>query len=111
MAYLSFFLHSKCSLFHNSNLFGACIIHILYTGCAKIKKKSGARLKINLPFHLQFYSFGDNMFYTLSNVSSSKFGAPYFQSQWELPEVMPQTEDIRFCLGTYKCRSRGTWDI
>jgi len=29
---------SKCSLFHNSNLFGSCIIHILYTGCAKIKK-------------------------------------------------------------------------
>jgi len=27
------------SLFHNSNVFGFCIIHILYTGCAKIKKK------------------------------------------------------------------------
>jgi len=25
-------------LFHNSNLSGSCIIHILYTGCAKIKK-------------------------------------------------------------------------
>jgi hypothetical protein len=35
---LSFFLSLKCSLFHNSNLFGSCIIHILYTGCAKIKK-------------------------------------------------------------------------
>ena len=32
----SFFF--KCSLFHNDNLFGSCIIHILYTGCAKIKK-------------------------------------------------------------------------
>jgi len=30
---------SKYSLFHKSNLFGSCIIHILYTGCAKIKKK------------------------------------------------------------------------
>ena len=29
---------SKCSLFHNSKVFGSCIIHILYTGCAKIKK-------------------------------------------------------------------------
>jgi len=29
----------KCSLFHNSNVFGFCIIHILYTGGAKIKKK------------------------------------------------------------------------
>ena len=34
-----FFLSSKCSLFDNANLFGSCIIHILYTGCAEIKKK------------------------------------------------------------------------
>ena len=33
------FFSSKCSLFHNANLFRSCIIHILYTGCAKIKKK------------------------------------------------------------------------
>ena len=32
------FLSSKCSLFHNSNVFGSCIIHILYTECDKIKK-------------------------------------------------------------------------
>jgi len=25
-------------LSHNSNLFGSCIIHILYTECAKTKK-------------------------------------------------------------------------
>ena len=36
--YSQFFSSSKCSLFHNANLFGSCIIHILYTGCAKIKK-------------------------------------------------------------------------
>jgi len=36
---LRFFLpFSKCSLFHNSNVFGSCFIHILYTECAKIKK-------------------------------------------------------------------------
>jgi len=29
---------SKFSLFHNSNLFGSCIIHILYTGVLKLKK-------------------------------------------------------------------------
>ena len=47
--YSSFFLSSKCSLFHISNVFGSCIIHILYTGCAKIKKNNnyGAkRLKL-----------------------------------------------------------------
>ena len=37
--YSPFFSSSKCSLFHNVNLFGSYIIHILYTGCAEIKKK------------------------------------------------------------------------
>ena len=37
---LRFFLSSKCSLFHNSKVFGSCIIHILYTGCPKIKKNN-----------------------------------------------------------------------
>ena len=38
------FWSSKCSLFHNANLFGSCIIHILYTECVKIKKNnSGAK--------------------------------------------------------------------
>ena len=42
--YSPFFSSSKCSLFHNSNVFGSCIIHILYTGYAKIKKNnSGAK--------------------------------------------------------------------
>ena len=38
--YSPIFFSSKCSLFHNANLFGSCIIHILYTGCAKIKKNN-----------------------------------------------------------------------
>ena len=41
------FSSSKCSLFHNSNVFGSCIIHILYTGCVKIKKKKFWRQKVN----------------------------------------------------------------
>ena len=45
--YSPFFLSSKCSLFHNANLFGSCIIHSLYTGCAKIKKKF-RRQRVNL---------------------------------------------------------------
>ena len=36
--YSLFFPLQNCRLFHNSNVFGSCIIHILYTGCAKIKK-------------------------------------------------------------------------
>jgi len=34
-------------LFHNSNVFGSCFIHILYTGCAKIKKKIISAPKVN----------------------------------------------------------------
>jgi len=33
---LRFFFYTKCSLFHNSNIFGSSSIHILYTECAKI---------------------------------------------------------------------------
>jgi hypothetical protein len=40
MVYTFHFSSSKCSLFHNSNVFCSCIIHILYTGCAKIKKNN-----------------------------------------------------------------------
>ena len=36
VAYSLFFSSSKCRLFHNATFFGSCIIHILYTGCAKI---------------------------------------------------------------------------
>jgi len=44
--YSPFFLSSKCSLFHNANLFGSCIIHILYTGCAKIKKNNSCAKRL-----------------------------------------------------------------
>jgi len=42
--YSPLYSSSKCSLFHNSNVFRSCVIQILYTGCAKIKKNnSGAK--------------------------------------------------------------------
>jgi len=46
MVYTFRFFSSKYSLFHNSNVFGSCIIHILYTGCAKIKKIKFRRQKV-----------------------------------------------------------------
>jgi hypothetical protein len=46
------FSSSKCSLFHNSNAFCACIIHILYTVCAKIKKKNYSGTKSTAVFLL-----------------------------------------------------------
>ena len=42
------FSSSKCSLFHNSNIFGSRIIHILYTECAKIKKNNSGAKKFNI---------------------------------------------------------------
>ena len=45
--YSPFFFSSKCSLFHNANLFGSCIIHILHTRCTEIKK-SFRRQRVNL---------------------------------------------------------------
>ena len=41
------FFSSKCSLFHNSNVFGSCIIHIFYTVCAKIKKNNSDAKRLN----------------------------------------------------------------
>jgi len=53
--YSSFFFSSKCSLFHNSNVFGSCIIHILYTGVPKLKKNnSGAKRLIVQDRHSNF---------------------------------------------------------
>ena len=45
MLYTLRFFPSKCSLFHNANLFGSCIIQILYTRCAEIKKKNNSGAK------------------------------------------------------------------
>jgi len=41
------FFSSKSSLFHNSNVFGSCIIHILYTGSAKIKQNNSGAKRLN----------------------------------------------------------------
>ena len=38
-AHSPFFSSSKCRLFHNATFFGSCVIHILYTGVLKLKKK------------------------------------------------------------------------
>ena len=48
MVHTLLFFSSKCSLFHNSNVFGTFIIHILYTGVLKLKKNNpGAKRLIN----------------------------------------------------------------
>jgi len=48
MEYTVLFFSSKCILFHNSNVFGSCIIHILYTGCAKIRKNNSGAKRLSM---------------------------------------------------------------
>jgi len=38
-------------LFHNSKVFSSCIIQILYTGCAKIKKNNSGTKRLNAHGH------------------------------------------------------------
>ena len=58
MVYTLRFFSPKSGLFHNSNLFGSCIIHILYRGCAKIKKNNSGAKRLN----------GANMLKVLKNI-------------------------------------------
>ena len=48
MVYTLRFFSSKYSFSHNSIVFGACIIHILYTECAKIKKNNSGSKRLTL---------------------------------------------------------------
>jgi len=56
MVYTFRFFSSKCSLFHNSNVFGSCIIHTLYTECAKIKKNNSGAKRLNNEINPYYYS-------------------------------------------------------
>ena len=48
------FFPSKCRLFHNATFFGSCVIHILYTGVLKFKKKI-RRQRVNQLLHFSLY--------------------------------------------------------
>ena len=79
--YSPFFFSSKCSLFHNAKLFGSCIIHILYTGCAKIKKNnSGAKgltiptvYKVHTPTNAANIKIGTVLKFTLKITSTCSY--------------------------------------
>ena len=115
--YSLFFSSSKCSLFHNANLFVSCIIHILYTGCAKIKKNnSGAKGLTNLMYKFLFYNkfiiclytfralFAHHqvvkLCYTASGIVTPVGGCPVHRLREELCTGRPPTQcdDTRCCI-------------
>jgi len=89
------FFSSKCSLFHNSNVFGSCFIHILYTGCAKFKKNnSGAKwLIIRLLYastcfeHYVLIIRSSKLPYTASGIITHVGGRPVhrLREEWRTP--------------------------
>jgi hypothetical protein len=67
MVYTLLFFSSKCSLLHNCNVFGSCVIHILYTECAKIKKNNLGAKRLNMVYTLCLFSSKCSLFHN-SNV-------------------------------------------
>ena len=58
MVYTLRFSSSKWTLFHNSKVFGSCIIHILYTGVLKLKKNiSGTKMIITKRLWRLYFRF------------------------------------------------------
>ena len=56
---LRFYLSSNCSLFHNSKVFGSCIIHIYIQGVLKLKKNnSGAKTLSRSEFRAGMTAYG-----------------------------------------------------
>jgi hypothetical protein len=71
---LRFFPSSKCSLFHNSIVFGSCIIRILHTGCAKTKKKLSRVQKVKFARKIKF-QYATARYRTTQREGSPNYGA------------------------------------
>jgi hypothetical protein len=91
--YYPIFSPSKCSLFHNSNVFGSCIIHILYTGCAKIKTNSGVK-------SLAVWSPPLTSKCCILYIYSTNTGTEYFKHGLYSP-FFPLQNAVRFIILTY----------
>jgi hypothetical protein len=88
----TFFSSSKYNLFHNSNVFGSCNIHILYTGCAKIKKKNNSGTKRLT--HSQYTVFKPS---NCQNRRPSYFCLSHFNRLWSIPIRSPVSALQPYC--------------
>ena len=77
------FFSSKRSLFHNANLFGSCIIHILYTGCAEIKKNNSGAKGLSKWIALPFVSV--TVLHYSCNLIVNSFKRLWFLGRSDLP--------------------------
>ena len=102
---LRFFPSSKCSLFHNSNVFGSCIIHILFIYQANIGTeyfKHGIYCPF-FSFKMQFFHnsnvFGSRIIHILY-IYSTNIGTEYFKHGINSPFVSLQNA-VCFIILTY----------
>ena len=65
MLYTLRFFSQKCSLFHNSNVFGSCIIHVLYIYSTNIDTEY-----LNMLYTLRFFCQKCSLFHN-SNLYGS----------------------------------------
>ena len=71
---MSFFLLFKMQFVYNSNVFGSCFIHVLYTECAKIQKNNSGAKSLRL-FGCDIWVFHASVLYSSLSFSlcSSSF--------------------------------------
>ena len=103
-----FFSFSKCSLFHNSNVFGSCIIHILYIYSTNIGTEY-FKHGIYSPFFLSFSKcslfhnsnvFGSCIIHILY-IYSTNIGTEYFKHGIYAPFFFSFQNKVSFIILTY----------
>jgi len=85
-------------LFHNANLFGSCIIHILYTGCAKIKKNNSGAKRLTTPCYWTKCNCRVSAIISRRNKYSNAF-AFIVLSFWTFPYFLPTRRHATVWLG------------
>jgi len=97
---LSVFSLQNAVFFHNSNLFVSCIIHILYTGCAKIKKNNSGAKRLNNEIKKQVTSSWSIFiqawqYYNISPKTSTSVPRSTYSPIQAVPEVVPRVNLLK----------------